>query len=304
MDNLQQLVDQIRSGKYPSEEIDVTQFFHKMSDGEYIPNRDKRIQVRDKDRDIDFIDRITNKIKQSGDSSNLENLTCIYFPDENELKLGNGNHTAEIELNCNISKARSHIVNFNTQLGGKMSNAIRLGNLLNRQEVEKTSVHSNDVKKELFQLIDERESEGLDPRPTEDILDEFAKTYPHVSRRTMANWISGNGIVGGRRKPMRTYTNGELANQRLNFENLEDYKEHVITEPRTLDSWDRTAISSAFVECMKNDKKKALIIFYCSTVAQVETLMKTDIRTKIKNHYAKLSAFWGIQMDTVFLRYE
>ena len=54
MDNLQQLVDQIRSGKYPSEEIDVTQFFHKMSDGEYIPNRDKRIQVRDKDRDIDY----------------------------------------------------------------------------------------------------------------------------------------------------------------------------------------------------------------------------------------------------------
>ena len=77
MKTIQQLADQIRSGKYPREEIDVTQFFHKMNDGEFIPNRDKRVQVRDVDRDIDFVERISNKIKQSGDSSKLEDLTCV-----------------------------------------------------------------------------------------------------------------------------------------------------------------------------------------------------------------------------------
>ena len=96
-------------------------------------------------------------------------------------------------------------------------------------------------------------------------------------------------------KPMRTYTTGELASQRINFENLEDYKDHQITEPRTLDGWDRTAISSAFVECMENNKKKALIIFYCSTMSQVEKLINTDIKTKIKSHYAELGKFWGFK---------
>ena len=161
---------------------------------------------------------------------------------------------------------------------GKKSNAIRLGNLLNKQDVEKTAVKSNDVRKELYELMEERQSDGLDPKPTDDILDEFVTTYPHISRKTIGQWISHHDIVGGRMKPMRTYTTGELANQRYQFGNLQDYKDHQITEPRTLDSWDRTAISSAFVECMENNKKKALIIFYCSTMSQVDKLINTDIK--------------------------
>ena len=50
-----------------------------MSDGEFIPNRDKRVQVRDVDRDIDFVERISNKIKQSGDSSKLEDPHLCLF---------------------------------------------------------------------------------------------------------------------------------------------------------------------------------------------------------------------------------
>ena len=75
-------------------------------------------------------------------------------------------------------------------MGGKRSNAIRLGNLLNKTDVEKTAVKSNDVRKELYELMAEREQEGLDPKPTDDILDEFAETYPHVSRQSLGQWIS------------------------------------------------------------------------------------------------------------------
>ena len=63
---------------------------------------------------------------------------------------------------------------------GKKSNAIRLGNLLNKQDVEKTSVKSNDVRKELYELMEERQSDGLDPKPTDDILDEFVATVSHI----------------------------------------------------------------------------------------------------------------------------
>ena len=143
MTNVKEIAQQIKSGEYPREEIDVTQFFHKLNDDEYAPNRQKRIQVRDVDRDIDFVDRVVNKIKVSGDTSGLEDLTCVYF-DDNEIKLLNGNHTAEIEVKSDIFKSNACIVNFDTQLGGKKSNAIRLGNL-SIADVEKTAV-KNDSK--------------------------------------------------------------------------------------------------------------------------------------------------------------
>ena len=303
MTNVKEIAQQIKSGEYPREEIDVTQFFHKLNDDEYAPNRQKRIQVRDVDRDIDFVDRVVNKIKVSGDTSGLEDLTCVYFPDDNEIKLLNGNHTAEIEVKSDIFKSNACIVNFDTELGGKRSNAIRLGNLLNKTDVEKTAVKSNDVRKELYELMAEREQEGLDPKPTDDILDEFAETYPHVSRQSLGQWISHTSS-GGRAKPMRTYTAGELANQRINFENLEDYQDYVILDPRTLNSWNQTAISMIFNDCMEYDKRNALVIFYCSTVEQVRQLKETDIRDRIKSHYAKLGEYFGLTIKTVFLRYE
>ena len=155
----------------------------------------------------------------------------------------------------------------------------------------------------MYELMAEREQEGLDPKPTDDILDEFAETYPHVSRQSLGQWISHTSS-GGRAKPMRTYTAGELANQRINFENLEDYQDYVILDPRTLNSWNQTAISMIFNDCMEYDKRNALVIFYCSTVEQVRQLKETDIRDRIKSHYAKLGEYFGLTIKTVFLRYE
>ena len=303
MININEIARQIKCGEYPRQEVDITQFFHKLNNNEYSPNRDKRIQVRDIDRDIDFVDRVVNKIQVSGDTSGLEDLTCVYFPDENDTKLLNGNHTAEIEVKSNIFKSNACIVNFDTQLGGKMSNAIRLGNLLNKQDVEKVAVKNNDVKKELLQVMKEREQDGLDPKPTDEILDEFAETYPLVSRQTLGQWVSHTS-VGGRAKPMRTYTPGELANQRINWENVEDYKDYVVLEPRTLNSWNQTSVAMIFNECEQQNKRNALVIFYCSTVEQVRQLEETDIKKKIKNRYAKLSEYYDLTIKTVFLRYE
>jgi len=302
--DVEEIARQIKSGEYPTQQTDVREFFTKLNNDEYIPNRDKSLQVRDVDRDIDFVERIYNKVKQSGDTSGLEDLTCVYFPENNDIKILNGHHTAEIEILLKIYSANAHIVNFETQLGGKMSNVIRLGNLLNKQNVEKVAVKSNDVKRELFQLMDERQNEGLEPKPPEDVLNEFVELYPHVSRATIGQWLSNHQSVGGRRKPMHTYTHGELASQRISFENQLDYENHTILEPRTLDSWDQTSVAEIFKQCMAEDKRKVLVVFYCSTTAQVEKLTKTDIKDKIKSLYTDLGDYWGLKIDVVFLRYQ
>ena len=49
-----EIATQIKSGEYPTERRDTTQFFNKLGDGVYVPDEDTRIQVRDTDRDIDY----------------------------------------------------------------------------------------------------------------------------------------------------------------------------------------------------------------------------------------------------------
>ena len=134
------LAKDIRSGALPTVQVDLDQFFTKTFGGEWVPDPDTRIQVRETVRDANFVNRIVNKIQASGDSSAIEPLTCIKMPD-GSLKIGNGSHTAEIGINVGLKKIPSYIVDWEKDLGGKTSSAQRLGNLLNFQTVEKVSVH-------------------------------------------------------------------------------------------------------------------------------------------------------------------
>ena len=55
---------------------------------------------------------------------------------------------------------------------------------------------------------------------------------------------------------------------------------------------------------MEQGKKKALVLLYCSTVAQVDQLTNTDIRATIETRYKNLSEYYGAQINCVFMRYE
>ena len=55
---------------------------------------------------------------------------------------------------------------------------------------------------------------------------------------------------------------------------------------------------------MKEDKRKALLIFYCSTVTQANQLTNTDIRQKIEDKFKKLSNYFDVEIKCNFLRYE
>jgi len=305
-----EIATQIRSREYPTERRDTTQFFNKLGDGVYVPDEGTRIQVRDTDRDLGRIERGINKIKSTGDTSGLKPLTLVYFPKSNTEKLINGNHTVEMEVNCGIEEADAHIVNFETQLGNSMAEVFRLGNLLNLDEVETVSTGDNDIRNELYELMNENYVSKQNAKPTEDQIQDFLDTYPQVTRGTLGQWISNHDEVDSRNKPKKSYTKAELQIQRESFKNQLDYQDYTVLEPRTLVQWRDTGISSIFNDCMEEGTKKVLAIFYCSTLTQVEQLKRygkgdsSDVRNTIEKKYAKLGKYWGVEVKTIFLRYE
>ena len=297
--NLINLAKEIETGKRPSSNVNLIQFFTQLSNGEYVPNPETRIQVRNRDRDTDFIDRIVTKVEQTGDRSKLSTLTTVYFPETEQLKLLNGNHTAEIELRLGIHDAPAVTIDFEKDLNSKESLLRRLGNLLNKEEVERNSTSRDDVKAELYDIMNERIAEGKDPKPSDDEVDELVKLYPFVDRRSIGQWISYHE-VGGTRRPVKSYSNQELKEQREFYKKQRKYSDYVILEPRTLGAWVHTGIAEAFRQCMKEDKKKVLIPFYCGSVAEYNQL-ENGKDVEIMKYYQELGDYWKLTMEADFL---
>ena len=303
MTNLTKLAQEIESGNRPSKDIDIVQFFKKLPNGEYIPDMSKRIQVRERDRDVDFVERTINKINETGDRSNLSTLTTIFFPNTNEDHLLDGNHTVEIELGVGMTKASATSINFDTELEGKMSKAIRLGNLLNREEIERTSTVAGDVKRELHAIMDERIADGKDAKPTEDEIQELIELYPFVSRPTIGQWISYHRHGGSRRSPLKSYSTEELRQQKEFYTKQRKYRDYVILAPRTLGAWESTGVAQSFIQCKNENKTKVLVPFYCASVAESEKLEKGE-DAKIEKFYKELGEYYGLIFEVDFLSCE
>ena len=302
--DVEALADRIRSGNYPKTKIKLDPYFYVTPDGEIVPVRDLRVQVRDQDRDIDRINRGVNKMQKTGDRSGLEPLTMVRFSEEDVTKINNGSHTAEMGYRLGEEEMDGYIVDFDKDLGGKLSNSLMLGNLLNVQEVEKVDVHDTDVKKELYQIMDDRAKEGLDPKPPEEELQALCNRYPHVSRATVGQWISNREDVGGRRETLRTYTAGELHAFARSLENMEIYKEYAVLEPRQLRSWTDTGIEQAFKQMKNKQKKKALMPLFCRNRAQQEQWEQTDIESRIKKEFFELGQYWDCTIEYTMMRYD
>ena len=68
-----------------------------------------------------------------------------------------------------------------------MSSVYRLGNLLNREEVERNSTSADDVKGELYEIMKERIADGKDAKPSEDEIQELIDLYPFITRATIGS---------------------------------------------------------------------------------------------------------------------
>jgi hypothetical protein len=303
MINILTLAQQIKSGEYPREDVNIEQFFDE--DGN--PLRETRIQVRDQDRDIDRIARAVDKMVASGDTSKLEDLTLIKFPFDIKNLL-NGSHTAEMILKLKqrgvkLPQTKGCVVDFQKDLGGKYSNALALGNKLNEIEVEKGDIQDNDIKKHLFQILDERIQDGLEAKLTDAEKDEFTKLYPRISKATIGQWISYRDDVGGRRDPLITYTAGELQTQKTALENLTQYKDYVVLEPRTLSAALETGVEQAFRRMKEFNKRKCLVVLYCKTRAMQDSWENGQEET-IQDEYVSLSEYYNVTIEYQMLRYE
>lgn len=290
--------NKIKQGSWPQEILKIIQFFTSTITGELVPNSETRIQVRANDRDIDRINRVVNKIQATGDRSGIEPLCVVRYPD-GTLKLLNGNHTVEIQLYLGDTEANCYIVDFVEDLGGKESNVVRLGNLLNTHDIERVSVEDSDIRNELYILIEENGGK-LSAAQKE----EFCATYPVISKNTVGQWESNHGEVGGRRKPRVTWTEGQLKKQVDFYKGSEKYADYTVLTPRNLRGALETGISQAFIEMQEDGTRKCLIPLFCGSVAEVEKWKNGTAKENITKKYAKLSKYYDVVIEFDMLRYE
>ena len=152
-------------------------------------------------------------------------------------------------------------------------------------------------------MMDERHADGLDPKLPREEKEELANSYTCVTLGTIGQWESNYEKGGSRTAPRKEWSDVELAQQRLLFQNQLDYADYAVLEARTIASYHDTGVAQIFTKCMDEEKRKALVIFYCSTKAQVEDL-KNGKKEMIEKRYAEFSAYYDIKISTTFLRYE
>ena len=292
------VAEKIKSGQWATEQVKIAQFFTATVTGELIPDPETRIQVREIIRDLDRVNSIYNKVCRTKDLSKLEPLTVIRFPDGTD-KIANGNHTVEVEAMLELEEVDAHIVNYEEDLGGKLSSALRLGNLLNQHDVDRKSVSIPDIKKEFNQLIDDNGG-----KLSKEQKEEFARSYPQISTHTLGQWESYHEDVGSRQKPVLTYTKQQLSDIVKSLASLEEYAGYAICEARTLRSWNDTGTGAAFNAMADKGVKKVLVPLYCDSVAWVEQWENGKIKETITQRYAKLGEFHNVTIKFTMIRYE
>ena len=313
----EEVANAIENENFPTRQIDNEAFFIKYPNGEYVLRKGANIQVRDEEVDLEFVERQVNKRTPK----KCRKKTIIFFPSdvydtdgtlfarEGDLKINNGTHTAYIQMGLGVKTSQDYIVNFDTQLGGKISEAINLGNLLNRNDVERQGCKKNHVKQIVLQMMSENEKDNGNAELTEEQISKILSQYNFINRHTIGQWKSHHSKVGGRRKPLKVWTNVELTEKWQHFADLEQYQEFIILEAREVSSWKQTTVSTLVNYHLADDnyidgstkKDKFLFIFYCKSQAQVDDLTRT--KTEMREYYHRMEQRYGIEIKTEFLRH-
>ena len=308
---VRQIADMINAGTWIKKtSANVTDFFIDLGngnyhDGDYIPDRETRYQVREMDVDRDRIKRAINKILNTGDSSGLKKITFIYFEKLGILKIVNGNHTIEIMLGCNILKAEDcPVVSFENDLDGKESKARRLGNLLNEETVETVSTSNEDVRNELWVIMDENKEAGQELEPTPEQKKDFLEDYPFIDEYQFGQFVARHPDTKAYTKCDKTYTKTELKVIRESYRQQLKYQDYAILSPAIIDTWFQVPIAEMFRQMRDEGKKKVLAIFYCDTIIQRDKLIKGDIVKKMDLEYSTLANTFEVDGTKITIEYE
>lgn len=303
------IAKEIRSGTYKIKTtIDVRDYFVEVSPGQWSPDPDTRIQVRDTDRSLAFVDEVYNTVITTGDASLLDDIVLVYYKDTDIFKIIGGNHTAEIRIRLGVLtnnyKSSAYVVSFENDLEGRESVAIDFGNELNNPEKRVRLVTESDVRNIVLTYIAENVQMGLkDPKPTKEWKENLQARYPFVSMHTIGQWCSNDPNIGGRRSAKKSWTAVEKEQHHESIKNRFDYQGYHVIAPRGLSSWDQTAVSTVVNHYVQNPlQKDYVLIFYADNAKQAVDLVSGDIRAKIAERYNLMRLHLGINIKVEYMR--
>jgi hypothetical protein len=297
------IANQIKDGTYKRKiKIDLRNYFEEIDTDVWEPLEETRIQVREYDRSLAFIEKAVNHCVNTGDHSNLDILVLVYFKKTDEYKIIGGNHTSEIMIRLGIYESDAYVVDFEEDLQGRMSVAVDFGNELNHDAKMKQPTSVDDVKNIVMTHIDENIDAGLkDPRPSKEFKDDLLSRYTFITAKQLGAWCGWEQKTGGRR-PAKSYSPEKIEQQWQVYKDMLAYEHHEILRPRELRSWDQITISTFMNKYIREDIKLFLLIFYPENAAQTVALKSGEMQKKIRKLYDDYEEKVGIKIDTVFLK--
>ena len=308
-----------RSGKLKSKTVELASYFKHTFDGSPYANPKSRWQVRTFDVNLDFIEKITNKVKAKygeniksvDDVPEFDNLVVIenlgndYYDVD---PLGGGNHTAAIQYNVGLKKSRADVIDFQEDCGGKLEVLNRICNYLNKSDKERQGLSNDDIKREFYSLMSIREERGEDPKPTQEEIQEFLKEYPQITAKTIGQWKSNHPTIGGRKQPLVSYSAQQLKDLHNLFQNnMEKYKNYVVLAPRQINAYDVTGVAEMVKSLTKEEnegKDKVLMLLYCKTQTQADDWQSGSTKKEVQDYFSKVSQRFSVTLEFEMLAYE
>ena len=319
---IESVVDDISNGIWPTQVVNIQQFYTYLGDNVWQANPDTRLQVRVEDVSLDFVDAVYNTIISTKDDSRLKPTVVLYDDRDGSYRMIGSAHTSEICMRLAVSvdekywKRPTHVVDF-SQLNYDLSLALRLGNKLNNPTYRERSHEPDDVKNELYTRIDlllERKGVDLDSidlseedlmmtkEEKESLTNEFDSAYQSINKAMIGQWISNHSKVGGRRKPKISYTDEQLEKITKDRISNKYSSDEYFVYPRTVDGLSGEAWAYGldlvaqervefFTKKEGNNRSKVVILVYASTVTQSPKMKsgkveKSFLEKSERYHYA------------------
>ena len=316
-----QLANDVKSGKYKTTKESILPFFIETTDENgdplYLIDEKTRIQSREAELDFEFCATAVAKMKGANDFSQLEPLITINFPTGHPVTkevgtlLGNGNHSAQIAIDCGITEMKQYNFCFDADFNKKYSDLLAFLNEMNKIFVEKRGDQQGDIAKQAYQIMNENIAEGEEHNLTPAQYDALKAQFPEVDKRLVGLWESHHPTHGSRATSnVKSYNKKMLDNIRASYEADEENEGFVVLQPRTLKAWDHTGIAEVFkqtkVHFEKDDpNKKVLLTFYCNGIEQRDSLIKNDYAQKkrILREFKEYSEYYNIEIKVKFLKH-
>ena len=292
----------IKQNKWPTvQEVTIDDFVYEPVPNEYAPNMSTIIQSRSTEFDEDFIKRATRREKNGNGHS--ERATIVYFSEETEIDgqvieansvrgIG-GTHGLVIDKYAGKDTKEANVVDFKNHLGSSYANLLRLANLLNKVKKEVQPLIDEDIKRELYILMDDKKGKLSDEE-----REDFLEDYDQINIEQYILWVSHHKIYGGRRAPTVGWTKAELQVEHEKLKNMECYNDYWIPPPATSSAWE-TRIGLCFLKCSKLKTKKFLQPLYADNITQTEQLRSGKLKNKVQKKLDELKKFWNVEDPAV-----